>query len=83
LIVSLELPTSWIMMSADRDEIQGRIFHAINNMMLDVLAAIARKDYEDRRRRQQQGIAVAKATGGYGVNAPCLGCLGIDSVQFA
>ena len=25
--------------------------------MLDMLAAIARKDYEDRRRRQAQGIA--------------------------
>lgn len=65
LIVSLDLPTSWMMMSAERDEIQGRIFHAINSMMLDVLAAIARKDYEDRRRRQSQGIAIAKAAGGY------------------
>ena len=29
-------------------------------MLLDMLAAIARKDYEDRRRRQAQGIAEAK-----------------------
>lgn len=65
LIVSLDLPTSWTMMAADRDAIQSRIFQAINAMMLDVLAAIARKDYEDRRRRQQQGIATAKAAGGY------------------
>ena len=34
-------------------------------MMLDMLAAIARKDYEDRRRRQAQGIAKAKAEGRY------------------
>jgi DNA invertase Pin-like site-specific DNA recombinase len=33
--------------------------------MLDVLAAVARKDYEDRRRRQAQGIAKAKAEGKY------------------
>lgn len=30
-----------------------------------MLAAIARKDYTDRRRRQQQGIAKLKAEGGY------------------
>ncbi len=38
---------------------------AINGMMLDMLAAIARKDYEDRRRRQTQGIEKAKASGAY------------------
>lgn len=65
LIVSLDLPTSWTMLAATRDDIQTRIFQAINNMMLDVLAAIARKDYEDRRRRQSQGIAKAKEAGAY------------------
>jgi DNA invertase Pin-like site-specific DNA recombinase len=30
-----------------------------------MLAAIARKDYEDRRRRQMQGQAKAKAEGKY------------------
>lgn len=34
-------------------------------MMLDMLAAIARKDYEDRRRRQSEGISKAKAEGKY------------------
>jgi hypothetical protein len=34
-------------------------------MMLDVLAAVARKDYEDRRRRVAQGQAKAKAEGRY------------------
>ena len=34
-------------------------------MLLDLLAAIARKDYEDRRRRQSQGIAKAKSEGAY------------------
>jgi len=34
-------------------------------MLLDMLAAVARKDYEDRRRRQNEGIAKAKAQGAY------------------
>jgi DNA invertase Pin-like site-specific DNA recombinase len=33
--------------------------------LLDMLAAVARKDYEDRRRRQAQGQAKAKAEGKY------------------
>jgi DNA invertase Pin-like site-specific DNA recombinase len=37
------------------------MFDAINGMMLDMLAAIARKDYDDRRRRQAQGQEKAKA----------------------
>jgi DNA invertase Pin-like site-specific DNA recombinase len=38
---------------------------ALNGMMLNVLAAVARKDYEDRRRRQAQGQAKAKVDGRY------------------
>lgn len=41
------------------------MFSAVNGMMLDVLAAVARKDYKDRRRRQAQGQAKAKAEGWY------------------
>ena len=41
------------------------MFAALNAMMLDMLAAVARKDYEDRRRRQAQGIVKAKAAGAY------------------
>ncbi len=62
-IVALDLPTSYAMASTGGDETTGRMFAAINEMMLDMLAAIARKDYEDRRRRQAQGIAKAKAGG--------------------
>ncbi len=63
-IVALDLPTSWMFASAS-DEFTGRMFAAINGMLLDMLAAIARKDYEDRRRRQAQGQAKAKADGRY------------------
>jgi DNA invertase Pin-like site-specific DNA recombinase len=64
-VISLDLPTSWIMAKADVDDIQNRILEAINGMMLDMLAAIARKDYVDRHRRQMQGIEAAKVGGKY------------------
>lgn len=63
-VVALDLPTSW-MMTNTADEMTNRMMEALNAMMLDMLAAIARKDYTDRRRRQQQGIAQLKAQGGY------------------
>ena len=64
-VVALDLPTSWIMATGKVDEFTGRMFEAINSMMLDMLAAISRKDYEDRRRRQMQGQEKAKAEGKY------------------
>lgn len=60
-VVALDLPTSWMMATAKADDFTARMFEAVNGMMLDMLAAVARKDYEDRRRRQAQGIANAKA----------------------
>lgn len=64
-IVALDLPTSWSLVGTDADDIHGRMLDAINGMMLDMLAAIARKDYEVRRKRQAQGVASAKAAGVY------------------
>lgn len=64
-VVALDLPTSWMLADGNKDDIQSRMLDAINGMMLDMLAAIARKDYEDRRRRQAQGIAKAKEDGLY------------------
>jgi DNA invertase Pin-like site-specific DNA recombinase len=64
-VVALDLPTSWMMATNSSDEFTGRMFEAINGMMLDMLAAVARKDYDDRRRRQAQGQAKAKAEGRY------------------
>ncbi len=61
-VVALDLPTSWLMATGEKDAFTSRMFDAINNLMLDMLAAIARKDYEDRRRRQAQGIAKAKGS---------------------
>ena len=63
-VVALDLPTSW-MMATGTDEFTNRMFTAVNGMMLDMLAAVARKDYTDRRRRQAEGIAKARARGIY------------------
>lgn len=64
-VVALDLPTSWLMARGDADDFTARMFEAINGMLLDMLAAIARKDYDDRRRRQAEGIVKGKAKGAY------------------
>lgn len=65
-VVAVDLPTSHQAMSAGAsDEFTQRMLSAINGMMLDMMAAIARKDYEQRRERQAQGIAKAKEAGVY------------------
>jgi DNA invertase Pin-like site-specific DNA recombinase len=62
-VVALDLPTSWIMTATD--ETTARMFDAINNMILDMLTAIARKDYMTRRERAAQGVEKAKPAGKY------------------
>lgn len=64
-VVSLDLPTSHQLLLTNTDSFTARMVESMNTMMLDMLAAIARKDYEDRRRRQQQGISKAKESGKY------------------
>lgn len=64
-IVALDLPTSWQLVAQPQDDFGARMLDAINDLLTDVLAATARKDFEDRRRRQTQGIAKAKVEGRY------------------
>lgn len=64
-IVSVNVPTTWMHLRPDQNDFDSRIFGAINDMFLDLLAAIARRDYEQRRTRQKQGIEKAKALGKY------------------
>lgn len=65
-IVALDLPTSHQGIADTKgDEFTGRMLAAINSMLVDMMAAIARKDYEQRRERQAQGIEKAKAEGRY------------------
>lgn len=61
-VVALDLPTSHQLVKSG-DDFTGRMLDALNGMMLDMLAAIARKDYDDRRKKQAQGITKAKAAG--------------------
>ncbi|WP_038876171.1 recombinase family protein [Vibrio jasicida] len=72
-VISLDLPTSHIALSTQvTDEFTSSMLKAINNMMMDMLAAIARKDYQDRRRRQAEGIKKAKEEGKYRGRQPNL-----------
>jgi DNA invertase Pin-like site-specific DNA recombinase len=66
-VVSLDLSTSHAALKPTQgmDEFTKGMVAAVNGMLLDILAVVARKDYEDRRRRQAQGIAKAKADGVY------------------
>ena len=41
-VVALDLPTSWMMATNAGDEFTVRMFEAINGMLLDMLAAVAR-----------------------------------------
>ena len=65
-IVALDLPTTHQALSAKSgDEFTGRMLGAISGLMVEMMAAIARKDYEQRRDRQAQGIEKAKGAGVY------------------
>ncbi|WP_409310459.1 recombinase family protein [Pseudomonas putida] len=65
-VVSMDLSTSHAALkpAGDADDFTRGMIAAVNGMLLDMLAVVARKDYEDRRRRQAQGIANAKAKPG-------------------
>ncbi len=65
-VVSKELSTSYMALQPESStEFMTSVLQVINSMMLDMLAAVARKDYEDRRNRQMQGVARAKTEGKY------------------
>lgn len=65
-IVSLDLPTSHPLMNPAKDHsFTGWMLAAMNDLLLDMLAAVARKDYEDRVRRSREGITKAQAQGKY------------------
>ncbi|CAI1568078.1 Resolvase, N terminal domain [Serratia marcescens] len=59
-IVSLDVPTSWQALSekdpSQADPITRAVITAINNMLIDLMAAMSHKDWLSRRQRQKQGI---------------------------
>lgn len=73
-IVSLDVPTSYLAIDNKRfindDPIIKAVLESINNMLIDLLAAMARKDYLTRRERQSQGIEKAKEEGKYNGRVP-------------
>ncbi|MBC8981121.1 recombinase family protein [Pseudomonas lurida] len=66
-VVSVDLSTSHTALkpSDGMDDFTKGMIAAVNGMLLDMLAVVARKDYEDRRRRQAEGIEKAKQEGTY------------------
>lgn len=65
-IVAVDLPTSHQGITLKSgDEFTDSVLSSINNMMIDMMAAMARKEYLLRRFRQAQGIDKAKAAGVY------------------
>jgi DNA invertase Pin-like site-specific DNA recombinase len=70
-VVALDLPTSHPLMKNEPDgSFDSRMQGVINGMMLDILAAVARKNYDDTRARTKQGIEKAKAAGKFKGRAP-------------
>lgn len=59
-VVVVSMPTTWQTLMPRRDEFDRRMQDAISNMFLEMLAAMARRDYELRTSRQKEGIAKAK-----------------------
>ena len=57
-IVAIDLPTTYMVLG--NDELTASIMRAINVLIIDILAAVARKDYVMRRQRQAQGIVKGK-----------------------
>jgi DNA invertase Pin-like site-specific DNA recombinase len=66
-VVSVDLSTSHAALkpAEGMDDFTKGMIAAVNGMLLDMLAVVARKDYEDRRRRQAEGIEKAKQEGTY------------------
>lgn len=62
-VVAVNVPTTWLASSVN--DFDSRMFAAINDMLLDMLAAVARRDYEQRKVRQKQGIEKARREGKY------------------
>ena len=79
VVVSIDLPTSYGLMvdltaipKDDKEAFNQAMLKAINGMLMDMLGAMSRKDYNDRRHRQQQGIDKAQIEGKFKGRQPDL-----------
>ncbi|MDI2111736.1 recombinase family protein [Commensalibacter nepenthis] len=74
-IVSLDIPTSWQALDkniTNNDPIAKAILNAVNNMFIDLMAAMSRKDWITRKERQRQGIERGIKNGKYKGKQPDL-----------
>ncbi len=66
-IVSLDVTTSWQVLSdkdpSQADPVTRSIITAINNMLIDLMAAMSHKDWLSGRQRQKQGDRAGTFTG--------------------
>ena len=67
VVVAVDLPTTHRAMTPTdtTDDLTRRILDATNGLILEIVAATAASDYEQRRRRQAQGIERAQRQGKY------------------
>lgn len=56
--MAINVSATWL--SANMNDFDSQMFAAINDMLLDMLAAVARRDYKQRRERQKLGIEKTK-----------------------
>lgn len=63
-IIFLDLPTSHQIIEYN-DKFTDTMLMVINDLIFDILETTVRKDYQDHRRRQIEGIATAKTQGLY------------------
>ena len=65
-LVIMDLPTTHgNLTTSSTDDVTIGILKAVNSMLIDIMATMAREDYTERRQRQAQGIARAKAENKY------------------
>lgn len=64
-IVVVDQPMTYNALSSNPNESMSAIQQALTAFMLDLGAAMARDDYETRRKRTKQGIEKAKSAGRY------------------
>lgn len=63
-LVVVDLPTSWAPFESSTKgttDIAGSVLHVVNNMLIDLMATMARLDQEKRVERIRQGIANKKS----------------------
>ncbi|MBH0067248.1 recombinase family protein [Pseudoalteromonas sp. NZS100] len=60
-LIVADLPTTHTLISDD--DLTSNVLKIVNNMLLDLMATMARQDNDKRRERIKQGLAKAKAEG--------------------